>query len=230
VIRTTVLDSKSAGIFVKGGQHFAIFNNFVANTKADGIHATDRAYDGRIFDNRVFNSGDDGIAVVSYWANRKASGIAIVGNTVKDIRWGRGISVIGSSGVRIANNRVHSVAMAAGIIVAREAFFHTPSAHDVEIVGNYVSNIQNGLTPLKADSLTGQGAIDLNSDSLEPNLAVSRVLIQDNIIDGSQYDGIRMLGNVCGITISNNSFRNVRGRAIAKVFDCAARGAIGRNQ
>src|SRR5262249_43311339 len=47
VIRTTVLDSKSAGIFVKGGQHFAIFNNFVANTKADGVHATDRAYDGR---------------------------------------------------------------------------------------------------------------------------------------------------------------------------------------
>jgi hypothetical protein len=68
-----------AGILVRGARNYVIACNHVRDTKSDGIHSTDGASNGRVAHNSVVNSGDDGIAVVSYHRTQQASAIVIEG-------------------------------------------------------------------------------------------------------------------------------------------------------
>ena len=206
-----------AGIFVSGAQDFVVACNRVSNTKADGIHITEGALRGRVVNNVVFNSEDDGIAVVSYDSRRQASDVLIEDNRVEHIPWGRGISVVGSSKVTIRHNSVMTVAAAAGILVAREAAWHTPGAEDVLIEGNDISDIQQSLAPLGTLRRTGHGAIELNSDSSDPALSVRNVRVAGNAIRGAARDGVRLLGNVCHASIERNTIDGVARRAIAVI-------------
>jgi hypothetical protein len=221
VVGNTVSGFMSAGIMIVGAQDYVIACNRVSDTKADGIHATNGASKGYIARNSIFNTEDDGIAMVSYSPDRQATATTIEENSIEHIRWGRGISVVGSNNATIRHNRIKSVAMAAGILVAREAFFHTPGPRHITIDGNEILDIQNKLAPLNGRPRTGHGAIELNSDSNDPALAVSDVNVVGNRINGTAYDGIRLLGNVCNVAISGNSFRAVDGRAIAVKESCS---------
>lgn len=209
VLRVNVTKSKSAGIIVLGAKDFLIACSTVSETKADGIHVSRASENGRVLSNSVWNSEDDGIAVVSYRPDRQASGVVIDGNTVEHIRWGRGISVVGSKEVVIRRNRVRSIAMAAGIIVAREAFWNTHGAANVLIEDNDISDIQQSLAPLDGRERTAQAAIDINSDDSEPALAVTDIRIVSNVIRGSGYDGIRLNGNVTRVSISGNDLHGI---------------------
>lgn len=211
----TVSGFKNAGILVLGGRDYVVACNHVFDTKSDGIHSTDGASGGRVTRNSVHNSGDDGIAVVSYRPKRRASAITIEDNSVEHIRWGRGISVIGSTDAVIRRNRIKSIAMAAGIIVAREASWDTPGAGNVIIEDNTILDIQQTLAPLDGRPRTGHAAIELNSDSDDPALGVSDVSIIGNSVNGSAYDGIRLHGNVTRVAITANELRGVRGHPIA---------------
>ncbi len=104
ILRIDVTKSKSAGIIVLGAKDFLVACSTVSQTKADGIHISRAAQNGRVLSNSVWNSEDDGIAVVSYRPDRQASGVVIEGNTVEHIRWGRGIAVVGSKDVVIRRN------------------------------------------------------------------------------------------------------------------------------
>jgi hypothetical protein len=115
--------------------------------------------------------------------------------------------------------------MAAGILVAREAFFHTPGASHVTIHDNELIDIQRNLAPLNGSQRTGHAAIELNSDSDDAALAVSDVDVVGNRVDGAAYDGIRLLGNVCNVVISGNRLRDVGGRGIA-VKDACVNGFV----
>ena len=210
VLRARVSKSKSAGIIVLGAQDFLIACSTVSDTKADGIHVTRAAHSGRVLSNTVWNSEDDGIAVVSYRRDRQASRVVIEGNSVGHIRWGRGISVVGSKDIVIRRNTIRSVAMAAGIIVAREAFWNTHGAENVLIEGNDVSDIQLSLAPLDGRERTAQAAIDINSDDPDPALAVTDVRIVSNVVRGSGYDGIRLNGNVRRISIAGNDLQGIK--------------------
>lgn len=221
VLRTKVSGFKSTGIMVDGARDYIIACNSISNTRADGIHSTNGATRGRVAWNNVFNSGDDGIAVVSYDAGHQATSVIVENNNVEYIRWGRGISVIGSSNVTIRRNRVKLVAMAAGIIVAREASFHTPGASKVIIDGNELSNIQQKIVPLHGSRRTGHAAIELNSDNANPEFAVSEIDVVGNTVDGSAYDGIRLLGNVCAVSISSNTLNAVGGQGINVKSGCS---------
>jgi len=217
VISTSVSRTKSAGIFVSGGQNYVIACNTIFDTLADGIHSTDGASGGRVIGNRVRNSGDDGIALVSYRGRAPASQIVIEDNDVAQIRWGRGISVIGSTGAVIRRNRVSAIAMAAGIIVAREASFNTPGAREVLIEDNTIGDIQQSLQPAPGRRRTGHAAIEINSDGSSEALAVSDVKILRNRVSGSGYDGIRLLGNIDRISIDSNMLDSIAGRPIRNI-------------
>jgi hypothetical protein len=225
VVANTVSGFKSAGVMVFGARDYVIACNRVSDTKADGIHATHGALRGYVAGNSIFNTGDDGIAMVSYGSDWQASAITIEENVVEHIRWGRGISVVGSRDATIRRNRIKSVAMAAGILVAREAFFHTPGASHVTIHDNEIIDIQRNLAPLNGGQRTGHAAIELNSDSDDAALAVSDVDVVGNRVDGAAYDGIRLLGNVCNVVISGNRLRDVGGRGIA-VKDACVNGFV----
>jgi parallel beta-helix repeat protein len=215
VLGSVVRGFRSAGILVRGARNYVIACNHVRDTKSDGIHSTDGASNGRVAHNSVVNSGDDGIAVVSYHRTQQASAIVIEDNTVENIHWGRGISVIGSTDVVIRGNRITSIAMAAGIIVAREASYNTPGARNVVIESNTIVDIQRTLAPLGGRPRTGHGGIELNSDSDDPALGVSDVTVVGNTISDSGYDGIRLRGNVSRVAILANRLSNIGGRAIA---------------
>jgi polygalacturonase len=223
VAGNTVIGFKSAGIIVVGARNYVIGCNRVSDTKADGIHATRGATHGFVAGNSVFNSGDDGIAMVSYSSAGQTSAITIEENDVEHIRWGRGISVVGSRDATIRHNHIKSVAMAAGILVSREEFWHTPGARNVIIDDNELVDIQRTLAPLDGGQRTGHAAIELNSDSDDPALAVSDVHVLGNRIDGAAYDGIRLLGNVCNVTISGNRLHGIDGRGIAVKDGCTRR-------
>ena len=210
-----------AGIFVSGARDFVVACNRASNTKADGIHITGGATRGKVLHNSIFNSEDDGIGVVAYDIRKQASDILVESNQVEHIPWGRGISVVGATRVTIRRNVVASVAAAAGILVARESAWHTPGASSVLIEDNEVSDIQRSLAPLQNRRRTGHGAIEINSDSGELNLSVRDVTIVDNNIKGSAHDGIRLLGNVCNVSIESNTIADVSGPGIAVRSTCS---------
>lgn len=214
VVGVAVSKSKSAGILLAGAQHATIACNRVWDTMSDGIHSTDGTAHSLVARNFVRNSGDDGIAVVSYRGRGAVSAMRIEDNRIEHVRWGRGISVIGSTQTQIQRNHVSGIAMAAGIIVAREASYDTPGASDVLIEGNTIEDVQQRVTPLPGRKRTGHASIELNSDSGDQALGVQRVRVLNNAILGSAYDGIRLLGNVADVSIASNSIRNVAGAPI----------------
>jgi polygalacturonase len=211
VVGVAVSKSKSAGILLAGAQDATIACNRVWDTMSDGIHSTDGTARGLIAHNFVRNSGDDGIAVVSYRGRGVVSAMRIEDNRVEHVRWGRGISVIGSTQTQIQRNHVSGIAMAAGIIVAREASYDTPGASDVLIEGNTIEDVQQSVAPLPGRRRTGHASIELNSDSSDQALGVQRVRVLNNAILGSAYDGIRLLGNVADVSIAANAMQNVAG-------------------
>ena len=217
ILRVNVTKSKSAGILAVGAKDFLVACSTVSQTKADGIHMTGAAENGRVLSNSVWNSQDDGIAVVSYREDRQSSGVVIEGNTVEHIRWGRGIAVVGSKDVVIRRNTIRSIAMAAGIIVAREASYDTYGAANVLIEENDISDIQQSLAPLDGGERTGHAAIELNSDNSEPALAVTDIRIISNVIRGSGYDGMRLNGNVTRVSISGNDLYGIEGGKLTVV-------------
>jgi hypothetical protein len=222
VLRNSISRSMSTGIRVSGAENYEITCNTVVDTLADGIHSTDGARGGLVRFNHVRNSGDDGISVVSYNDKQRASSIRIEDNTVEQLRWGRGISVIGSTDIQIRRNRIAKIAMAAGVIVAREQAWGTPGASGVVIAENTISDIQQNIAPKPFAMRTGHGAIEINSDASTPDLSVTGVQISDNGIDGSAFDGIRLLGNVCDVTIERNQLRDITGDPIMIRSDCAS--------
>lgn len=219
--QTRVSNTKSAGIWISGGRDYVITCNDVFNTKSDGIHSTDGATNGVVSWNRIYNSGDDGISVVSYRPDKQASSITIEDNAVEHIRWGRGISVIGSTDVTIRRNRVSLVAMAAGIIVAREASYKTPGASSVVIEHNIVIDDQQKIAPLGEATRTGHGAIEINSDDDRPAEAVANVTINANRVDGAAFDGVRLLGNVCNVRVTSNVISEIGGKGVNVASRCA---------
>ena len=94
---------------------------------------TDKASYITLENNRIENSGDDGIAVVSY---RNDGGlvnhITARNNVIVNNKWGRQMSVVGGGQVLYENNHLeNNLAGAACLYIAQEASYSTYGAHDV---------------------------------------------------------------------------------------------------
>jgi parallel beta-helix repeat protein len=156
----TNLQLAGGGIFLYNVSGFSIAGNTVSRTYADGIHMTHGSTNGRVLGNEVSETGDDGIAVVSYFgsgwqaralanpawlaatdlANRD-NNILIANNTVSHNYWGRGISVVGGRNVTIESNSVSSLWDRAAIYISREKEWETTGVDNVLIVGNQIAHI-----------------------------------------------------------------------------------------
>ncbi|HEY6454405.1 MAG TPA: right-handed parallel beta-helix repeat-containing protein [Steroidobacteraceae bacterium] len=186
VIQDNTIDNSAAvGIFVLRAENFTVAGNVVWRSWADGIHMTGGAFNGRVINNAVSQTGDDMISVVSYAAgstpapaassysdwpavqSRLVRNIYIAGNTASDQYWGRGISVVGGSDVTIENNTVSRTPMAAAVYLTRETADMTFGDHDILVRNNALSQIQtmapSYLPPGVDPVLTGHGAIEVGS-------------------------------------------------------------------
>lgn len=179
--------SGSAAIFVYHATNFLVAENTVSRSLSDGIHVTAGSSYGRVLDNKVSETGDDMIAVVSYVADpgtsaaeimanfdaRKASGlnhhILIANNTVSGQYWGRGISVVGGEHVTIQGNSIDRTVHGAAIYLARETSYLTFGVRNILVRNNRITDVQTTTPRYAAGTVspnapkTGHGAIEIYS-------------------------------------------------------------------
>jgi parallel beta-helix repeat protein len=220
--------ASSAAIFLYRAQNFLVAGNEVRRSLADGIHLTAGTRDGRVLKNTVRETGDDMIAMVSYlgtgdWTTADLArsiadattgrdlqlvrNVLVDGNDVSGNYWGRGITVVGGADITIRNNTIARTAMAAGILLAREASYTTWGVGNVLIEDNKIADIETtapSYTPASWTSgafRTGHGAIEVHamllddeasSATLAPLLAIRDVRFARNTVRGAGYDGVRI--------------------------------------
>jgi hypothetical protein len=96
----TVDGSAAAGIYIGGASGYLLQDVTVRNTRADGIHQTEGAHNGRLIRPSVAYASDDSIAVVSYGANTAAChNITIDSPRSLYNNWGRAFAVSGGTDI-----------------------------------------------------------------------------------------------------------------------------------
>lgn len=141
VVRDVTVDgAAAAGVYVGGARHFRLERVTVRNTRADGIHLTGGAAFGQVLSPTIINSGDDGVAVVSYGGDGPVvHDIEVRSPTVRGTRWGRGLSVVGGTDITYRDIDV-SDSDAAGVYLAAEgAPWHTAAPVRVKVLGGTVT-------------------------------------------------------------------------------------------
>ena len=175
-----------------------IANNIIRNSLADSIHMTDGATFITVEGNRVENSGDDGIAIVSYAHNPvRVSDITVRNNVVLNNRHGRNISVVGGADVTYHNNYMEGNSSYACLYIVREG--------NVDWQTWAVDRVTATRNTLKScgSTSTGHAAVMIYSDGTYP---VNDVLLQYNDIIQDNRAGIRFFGLLSNIRLDQNRY------------------------
>jgi P-type conjugative transfer protein TrbJ len=183
-----------SGIFVHRSQGGTIRNNTISYTKADSIHITNGTSDVEVTGNRIVGSGDDGIATVDYGGGVR--NIRIDGNTVLDNRWGRGITAVGSSDVRITNNFIDGNRTdGAGVYIASERGWGIGAPRNILVQGNTIQDT--------GGRGKGHGQIMVANGGGAP----SNIRIQDNEVRNSKtpQHAVVLSGSMNNVTLEGNT-------------------------
>lgn len=143
----TVDGSSSVGIIAIGSSNGKVHDSVFKNTQADSIHMTGATHDMQVFHNRIENSGDDGVACVSY--NGVSPGNGADSNYVRDVKaWdnvildnknGRAMSVVGGKRIEYWNNYLRGGPVGTSCLyLAQEGAYSTWEANGVFVHDNKV--------------------------------------------------------------------------------------------
>lgn len=170
----------------------------VSGTKADSIHMTDEAHSITVELCRIMNSGDDGIANVSYvgdGGNCKFNTVRY--NWISDNLGGRGITVVGGNDIRIHNNYVQRNPNYAGILLARELGYNTFGVVNCTVDFNTIESC--------GSVATGHSNIFVLNDGTYTSSAIT--VTRNEIIGGNR--GIRGYGPQLDVLYDSNKITNV---------------------
>lgn len=162
----SVEGSAASGVFVFGAGSFLLDDVRVRDTRADGIHMTSGAHDGRVRGADVSGTGDDGIAVVSYRGEPAVHDVSVEGAVVSDNTHGRGISVVGGRAIDWRDIEVRRSASAAVYVAVEGGPLATEDSDDitverVRIIGaNTVPEVDQGAVLVYAGP-AGGGVADV---------------------------------------------------------------------
>jgi hypothetical protein len=204
--KVTIDGATGAGIqAVRSTNNGRITNNVIRNTLADSIHLTDKSNYITLENNRIENSGDDGIAVVSY---RRDGGhthhITARNNVIVNNKWGRNMSVVGGRYVVYENNRLeNNLAGRACVYLAQESSYATYAAHDVTVRYNTIKNC--------GSNAVGHGGVHVSSSGEETNTNLT--LARNDIVQNGQL-GIRVTTGSSGVRIDSNRFQGTANPAV----------------
>jgi len=209
----SITGSAAAGVLISGASGFTLDRVTVRNTRADGIHMTNGANDGRVINAVTEATGDDGVAVVSYGTEPQCHDIVIESPRVNGTNYGRGISVVGGQNISYRNIAV-SQSYAAGVYIADEGSpWNTASVSDVEVLGGTVSganvstNVQNGAV------LVYSG----NANQGVNGVTVSGLTISDTPASANRNVGIMLdAGSVNGVALNNIALQNTQAAPFEK--------------
>jgi hypothetical protein len=221
-----------------------ITGNTINNSMADAIHLTCGANHISVTHNTITGSGDDMVAVVSYFKDAMlCHDITIRDNDCLGQTGGRGITVIGGENVVIDHNRVEN-SMAAGIHLAAESSYMTYGPSNVTISNNVLRNCNklsnmghgsiffygNDLTyngvrsfqPAKDIRVTGNTVYSSRCNAIRLGGYVDNVIVSGNVIDGADWDGIAINATEPGppekgatnVVVNGNTIRKANGNGI----------------
>jgi hypothetical protein len=193
------------GIFIYGCMNGVISNNNLNFTYADSIHQTATTMNTVVRGNRIENSGDDGVACVSYLPAAVNKNITVSNNTVRYNRWGRAITIIGGDSVVIEDN-VIEYAQGASIWLASETSYNTSAPTNSIVRRNTALN--SGYTDgacTKGNSLPAMG-IDQGNPQYSKSYNIQFV---DNVINTACNDLFRIDGKeLTDVTVAGNHLIN----------------------
>jgi hypothetical protein len=201
----TVIGSASAGVFVQGTQNFTITGAHVRDTRADGIHMTAGAAHGLVQDVLTENTGDDGVAVVSYSDDREqAQDIRIDAPHVHGNTNGRGVTVVGGKDVTVTDVDIRDTAAAAIYVACERGSYDTRVPSNVTVTGGTVEHANQ-------ERDVDHGAVLIyNAQGSQPlsNVTVSDIAISDTRSSASRQVGLISDddGPITGVTLSGLSF------------------------
>lgn len=204
--KVTINGSAAAGMYIGGATNFTISDVTVRNTRADAIHMTEAARDGRIIRPQIYNPGDDGVAVVSYVGNSApVRRITVTSPRLYGQSWGRGISVVGGQDITYTDVYTDGSAGAA-IYIASEASWNTMGVSNVLIDGGTLVNSNSNTT-------MGHGSILVFNS--RGNTVVEGVTIRNMTIRNTTRVSGREVGllsenggQIRNVTMSGMSFYN----------------------
>ena len=195
--KVTIDGSAAAGIqTAQSANNGRITNNTIKDTLADSIHMTDKASYITLENNHIANSGDDGIAVVSYRSNGGlVHHITARNNVIVNNKWGRHMSVVGGGQVVYENNDLeNNLGGGACLYIAQEASYSTYGAHDVAARYNTLKSC--------GGSTTGHGAVMVFSDGQDSNTNIT--LTRNDIVQNG-LSGIRVFSTMnSGVRVDSN--------------------------
>lgn len=197
VIEDVTIDtSPTGGIMIdQGSTRGRITNNTVRNTLADSIHITGGSSFMTVEGNTIENSGDDGVAVVSYRNDgARVNNVIARNNVILNNKRGRGMSVVGGDTVLYENNYISGNRWAC-LYFAQENSFQTYSALNVTASHNTLKN---------CGSTMGHAAAMVFSDGAEANKNIA--LLRNDILQGDRRTGIRYFGPQTHLRLEHNRY------------------------
>ncbi|NNH23251.1 glycosyl hydrolase family 28-related protein, partial [Pseudokineococcus marinus] len=187
VERVRVEGSAAAGIYFWGAKRFSLVDARVSGTRADGIHITGPSSDGEVVRPVVRDSGDDGVAVVSYAQDgQPVRRVAVTSPTVLGTSWGRGVTVVGGEDITYTDIRVER-SNAAAVYIAKEPGWRTFAPVRVRVSGGVVVDANQSTTVDHGAVLVWDGWVD-GSRPLED------VVVEGLRISGTRSSASRQVG------------------------------------
>lgn len=131
----------SGALIRRQSSDFLLEDVLVTDSQGDGIHMTNGVHHGVVSRPTVINSGDDGVAVVSYRSDPSACrDIVIRSPRVRSVRLGRGVSVVGGVDVRIHDVDISQTSGAALYIACEDnADWRTYPPQSVQVKGGTIT-------------------------------------------------------------------------------------------
>lgn len=187
-----------AGIHIAHASNGVVSNSRINGTLADSIHITGQSSYVTVVGNTITNSGDDGVAVVSYEGDGGLSHhVTARSNTISDMLGGRNMSVVGGADVLYEGNRLTNNAKAACMYLSQEGSYQTFGVRSVLAQFNTITNCGN--------KSNGHSAVMLFSDGRFSNTLVT---LYRNDIVGGPAGGVRVFGGNTMIDVESNRISN----------------------
>lgn len=193
-----VANTFGAGILGAHANNITIRNCRVFGTYADAIHVARQSYNVLAENNLVRNSGDDGLAIVTY-ASTGCHDIVYRNNTVWFNYSGRGITMIGGDRNILEKNLVID-GTRAGLLIAAEVYNKQITPYVTNFLvqnnrlircGDIVSMVRQGISIWGNIETSPLSGIVRNNEIIDPvrhaisvhNWVPKEVIIENNIID-----------------------------------------------
>lgn len=218
----------SAGVLVRRTQRFRMSNLDVSDTRADGLHITDGASDGKIESVKVRRSGDDGVAIVSYANNqRPVQSITLSGIDVADQLKGRGITVAGGRQIKVKNFQLKRT-QGAGLLIGSSRGWETSTTSDVTVEHGSIeeANLDGGVdhgaifisSEQEAQPISNVSLSDLKVINTRPSASAQiRIINPFAALSSVFFDGLSFSGGPARLVFTQGSTEGITLKNVVRV-------------